>query len=115
PAGSALTPTECALRGMINTCLAFMASSPTGEKCAAVLVTDGPPTKCNLNENVLTSIVADGKTKGVETFALGLPGADLGVLHEYARAGGTNLAVDVSAGSQAFIAALNGIRARVTP
>lgn len=115
PTGLALTPTECALRGMVNECLVYMSSSPSGERCAAVLVTDGTPTQCNLDETMLTAIISDGLAKGVETFALGLPGADIDVLDQYATAGGTQTAVDVSAGSQAFIAALNSIRGRVVP
>jgi hypothetical protein len=37
--GIFLTPTECALRGMINNALSFMAQSPIGEQCVAILVT----------------------------------------------------------------------------
>src|SRR5205823_4507198 len=63
PTGLAFTPTECALRGMINTCLQYHAMSPTGEPCVAVLVTDGTPTQCNTDETALTAIIADGKAK----------------------------------------------------
>jgi hypothetical protein len=106
------TPTECALRGMINTCLQFHATSPSGEQCVAVLITDGTPTTCNADEQTLTQIITDGKSKGIFTYALGLPGADINVLNLYAQAGGTGTAVDVSGGPQAFIAALNAIRSR---
>jgi hypothetical protein len=113
PMGLAFTPTECALRGMINTCLQYHAMSPTGEPCVAVLVTDGTPTQCDLDENNLTAIIADGKAKGVQTYTLGLPGSDINVLNQYAVAGGTGMAVDVSAGPTAFIAALNAIRGKI--
>lgn len=109
----ALTPTECGLRGMINQCLSFMANSPTGEQCVAILVTDGTPTQCSTDATVLQQIVADGHSKGVTTFTLGLPGADLNALNALANAGGTNAAIDVAGGSQAFIAALNNIRQAV--
>lgn len=109
----AFTPTECALRGMINQCLTFMAQSPTGEQCVAILVTDGTPTQCDQNQTNLQAIVADGHAKGVTTFTLGLPGADLNALNALANAGGTNASIDVSGGAQAFIAALNNIRQAV--
>lgn len=109
-----LTPTECALRGMINTCLQFMSSSPTGEKCVAVLITDGAPTTCDTTQADLNSIIADGLTKGVETFVLGLPGADMQVLDGFAAAGGSMKSVDVSAGADAFVQALNAIRGKVS-
>lgn len=110
----ATTPTECGLRGMINRCLAFMASSANGEKCVAVLVTDGSPTQCDMTLANLAQIVADGHAQGVTTFALGLPGADLNFLDSLATAGGTGSAIDVSGGAQAFVAALNSVRARST-
>ena len=113
PQGLAFTPTECALRGMINTCLVYMSQSTTGEKCVAVLVTDGTPTQCNQDENALSQIIADGHSKGVETFTLGLPGADLNVLNQYAQKGGSGAAIDVTAGSAAFVKALNDIRGKV--
>jgi uncharacterized protein YegL len=113
PMGLAFTPTECGLRGMINECLQFQANSPTGEKCVAVLVTDGAPTQCNTDENALTMIITDGHSKGVDTYTLGLPGSDINVLNQYAQAGGTTMAVDVSAGATAFVAALNAIRGKV--
>jgi len=113
PMGLAFTPTECALRGMINQCLQFHANSPTGEKCVAVLVTDGTPTQCNTDETALTQLITDGHAKGVDTYTLGLPGSDINVLNQYAMAGGTDKAVDVSAGAQAFVAALNAIRGKV--
>ena len=109
-----LTPTECALRGMINTCLQFMSSSPTGEKCVAVLVTDGTPTTCDIQETDLEQIITDGHSKGVDTYTLGLPGSDLTTLDAYAMAGGTDKSIDVSGGPQAFIQALNSIRGKVS-
>jgi hypothetical protein len=109
----AFTPTECGLRGMINTCLQFMAQSPVGEQCVAILVTDGTPTQCSQDQTVLQKIVADGHAAGVTTFTLGLPGSDLNALNALAAAGGTNAAIDVSGGSQAFIDALNNIRQAV--
>ena len=110
PMGLAFTPTECGLRGMVNECLTYMAASKSGERCVGVLVTDGTPTQCSLDEAVLTAIIADGKMRGVTTFALGLAGADVTVLNQYATAGGSTAAIDVSGGAASFTAALKKIR-----
>jgi hypothetical protein len=115
PMGLLLTPTECALRGMINTCLQFMSSSASGEKCVAVLVTDGTPTTCDVNETDLEAIITDGAMKGVETYTIGLPGADTPTLDAYAAAGGTMKSIDVTNGDPAaLIAAFNSIRGKVS-
>jgi hypothetical protein len=114
PGSNANTPTECALRGMISTCMAYQAASPTGEKCVAVLVTDGAPSVCDKDQQHLVAIIADGKSKGVDTYTLGLPGADLAVLDTYAQAGGTGAAYDVSAGPSAFVTALVAIRGKIS-
>ncbi len=109
--GVALTPTECGLRGMVNECLTYQAMH--NETCVGILVTDGTPTQCDTNENDLVKIIADGASKGVKTYTLGLPGSDLSVLNQYAVAGGTTAAIDVSGGADAFVAALNSIRKQV--
>jgi hypothetical protein len=108
------TPTECALRGMINTCLQFQSQSATGEQCVGVLVTDGTPTKCNTNQSALAQIVQQGHDLGVTTYVLGLPGSDINFLNQLANVGGTGQAINVSGGSQSFIAALNNIRQAVS-
>jgi hypothetical protein len=112
-----ITPLECGLRGMINACLQFMSQSPKGERCVAVLVTDGntmDPTPCDGNVSDLVQIVTDGKSKGVTTFTLGLQGSDPNFLNQLALAGGSNMSIDASNGPQAFVAALNSIRQAVT-
>jgi hypothetical protein len=108
----ALTPTECGLRGMINTCVSYKASASM--QCVAVLVTDGTPTQCDGTAANLEKLVSDGLAAGVTTFVIGLPGSNITALDGLARAGGTNAAIDVSGGSAAFIAALNKIRGSVS-
>ncbi len=112
PGALNLTPTECGLRGMINECLTYMQSHP-GEQCVALLVTDGNPTLCDGNTANLVNIVSDGKSKGVTTFTLGLPGSTLDFLNQLAQAGGTNSAIDATNAQttqQNFLGALNSIR-----
>jgi hypothetical protein len=118
PAGSPfllLTPTECALRGMIDHCVQHFAA--TGEQCVAILVTDGAPTLCNGDFTQLANIVAAGFDQGVLTFTLGLPGANIAFLDQLAIAGGTDCtpntpgnACDLTAGSTGLIETLNSIR-----
>jgi hypothetical protein len=105
------TPTECALRGMINQCLQHQ--QQTKEQCVAVLITDGTPTSCDTTAQDLVNIVAQGKSQGVTTFALGLTGSDLNFLNQVAQAGGGGQAIDVSGGTSAFLNALNAIRGKV--
>jgi hypothetical protein len=91
-----ITPLECGLRGMIDACLVYSSQSPIGERCVAVLVTDGntmDPTPCDGTVSDLVQIVADGKSKGVDTYTLGLQGS--------------------SGGVQQFVAALNSIRSQI--
>lgn len=121
---SSVTPIEPALRGATNFCLNYQANSTTGEKCIAVLITDGQPDFCDGNVTDLSQIAADALTKGVKTFTVGMDGADFNMLNSIAQAGGTDCtpatmgaadqACDVRAGTQAFVAALNTIRGTVT-
>jgi hypothetical protein len=111
-----LTPTECALRGMITTCAAHMAQ--TGMTCVGILITDGDPTQCNLDFGALVQIAADGyNNQGVRTFVLGMDGANFSLLDPLAQAGGTDCipngpgyACNITGGGSAFIDALNAIR-----
>jgi hypothetical protein len=112
-----ITPLECGLRGMVNVCLQYMSMSPIGERCVAVLVTDGntmDPTPCDANVANLVGIVTDGLNKGVKTFTLGLQGSDPNFLDQIAQAGGTMAHIDASGGVQAFVSALNMIRSSIT-
>jgi hypothetical protein len=106
-------PTECALRGMIDYCLQTRTASMSSERCVVVLITQGGPTQCDMNESNLEAILSDGQTKGVDTFVLGLVGADMQVLNRFAMAGGTSMATDVSSGPTAFLQALDAIRDRI--
>ena len=107
------TPTECGLNGMIQHCLQH--KQATGEQCVGILITDGDPTTCDTNIANLSNIVAAGLQQGVKTFVIRLPGvSNPAGLDQVAAAGGTVAAVDVSAGANAFLAALNAIRQKVS-
>src|SRR5207247_588700 len=66
---------------------------------------------CDTNLANLLKIVSDGYAKGVKSFALGLVSGSLTFVNQVAQAGGTNSAFDVQSGTQAFVAALDAIRA----
>ena len=111
------TPTECGMRGMVDYCKAY--TKQTGVQCVAVLITDGAPTRCSADAQVLTKIALDGKALGVKTFTIGMFGANFILLDALANAGGTDcdpqsasFACDVSQGDT-LLAALNAIRESV--
>jgi hypothetical protein len=113
-----LTPTECALRGMIDHCVEHQAR--TGTQCVAILVTDGQPTLCNGDVAHLVSLVQNGFDQGILTFTLGLPGSNLQFLNQLAQAGGTdcdpngpNFACDLTTNSTGFRDTLERIRGTV--
>lgn len=128
------TPTEGALRGLTTYCLNYNAQqqalldqgaiAPEDKKnCVAILVTDGAPTACNTDTQYLAGIAANAAMNGVMTFAVGMDGADFGVLNAIATAGGgdctpndgdpSNPACDVSGDPAAFLQALKDIRQSV--
>ena len=117
PAGSTMTPIEGALRGGENYCLMYQAQNPA-EKCVVVLITDGAPTSCDQSPATLSGIAADAHSRGVLTFAIGMDGADFGLLDQIATSGGSSCgatpACNVNNGSTSFRAALEKIRTTVT-
>lgn len=95
--GSSGTPIEGALRGAVNFCLQYQASSPTGEKCVVVLITDGAPNGCAEDQATLAGIAADGYAKaGIMTFAIGMDGADFTLLDAIAVAGHSDCTPNVT-------------------
>lgn len=125
--GGGNTPIEGALRGVTQYCAAFKndpVANPGGEECVAVLITDGQPTECNVDHNVLVGIVADAYANHeVMTFAIGMEGADFNLLDRIGEAGHGDCTPDpadptwacnVSTGGTTFIDALDQIRNMVT-
>lgn len=121
------TPIEGALRGVTSFCARFKqdaVSNPDGEDCIAVLVTDGVPTWCSNDSNLLTGIVADAFAQhSVRTFTIGMSGADFNLLDRLAQAGNgdctpdpadSSWACNVSSGGTSFTEALKAIRETVT-
>lgn len=113
------TPLEGALRGATGFCLAYNAANPNAS-CVAVLITDGAAEDCDARSAAqLASIAADAAQRDVITFAAGMQGADFAVLDAIGQAGGGDcdpstpgFACDLTADSDAFAAALKGIRDR---
>jgi hypothetical protein len=123
PGNGGGTPLEGAIRGAINFCLQYQATSPTGEKCVPVIITDGAPRGCNEDHAFLVSIVTEAWNNAqLVTFAIGMDGADFGLMNALAVAGHSdctptvpgNEACNVTTGGQSFTDALNLIRNTVT-
>lgn len=110
------TPTECGLNGMIDACNAFRQQPQNaGIECVGLLITDGQPTECNGDINYLSGLLSTAATNGMKTFVLGLPGSNITTLNQFAQAGGTGTAIDLTGGTSvtAIIDALNTIRTKV--
>lgn len=118
PDGSG-TPIEGALRGVTDFCKQYQASHE-GVQCVSVLVTDGKPELdgCEHDTAKLAAIAKAANDAGVTTFAVGLKGADFGLLDEIARKGGapdcdtasSAYACNVSSGASKLADALTSIR-----
>lgn len=68
-------------------------------RTVVVLVTDGLPTTCNTDVTAIANLAKDARdTKGVLTYAIGMPGSDEAQLDAIAAAGGTEEAFLASAG-----------------
>lgn len=116
------TPIEPALKGMTSFCTQFQAQHPD-EECVGVLISDGAPTQCALEQNVLISIAQNAyDTANVKTFTVGMAGADFNLLNQIAMWGGTDCtpsdpndgyACDVSSG-MTLIQAFEAIRKVIT-
>jgi Mg-chelatase subunit ChlD len=121
------TPTEGALRGATSFCAKFKAdtvANPDREDCAVVLMTDGQPNACMVNDGPGLAKIAKNAydTSQVMTFTVGMTGADFTVLNQISQAGHTDCtpsdptsyACDVTSGGNSFIDALALIRGTVT-
>lgn len=90
PSQGLFTPIEPALRGMTSFCDDYQTNNPD-EECVGVLITDGSPTACNLDPNVLIGIAQDAyDNSDVKTFAVGMLGSDFNLLDPIAMWGGTD-------------------------
>lgn len=117
------TPIEPALRGLTKYCTEYKENPENdGENCVAVLITDGQPTECSLQDDTLTGIVSTAfDSSEIITFGVGMEGADFILLDQIAKAGGapdcdttsTSYSCDVSGGTT-LLQALELIRDYVT-
>jgi len=85
------TPTEAALSGAIEFATGYQMGGEAGEQVVVILVTDGEPTACNQNINVIKGYAQDGfDNNGILTFAVGLAGSNENQMNQIAQSGGTN-------------------------
>jgi hypothetical protein len=112
------TPTSAALRGAILHASDWASQNP-GHVAIAVLATDGDPTSCETDLNVINGIAANGLTgtPSIRTFVIGV-GGSVGALNGIAAAGGTQAAFMIDQDpnvEQAFLDALNTIQGQALP
>jgi hypothetical protein len=111
--GTAMVP---ALQGAVQYARDNM-SQHHDSKTVVLLVTDGLPTECNSNVPDVEATAMMGLTglPSVQTFVIGI-GIDLTTLDGFAKAGGSDKAFSVEAGSaSALVDALNAIRSQALP
>lgn len=86
-----ITPTEAALSGAVEFARNHQMGGEAGEQLVVILVTDGEPTACNQNINVIKGYAEDGfNNDGILTFAVGLAGSNENQMNQIAQSGGTN-------------------------
>ncbi|MCB9588756.1 MAG: VWA domain-containing protein [Polyangiaceae bacterium] len=86
PTGS--TPTEAALRSIVNYTTAQAAARP-GRTMVGVLITDGQPSGCSSNNTTLNNIIRNHfNNTGIPTFIIGMTGASFGSLEAWANGAG---------------------------
>jgi hypothetical protein len=81
------TPTSAALAGAVAWAKQGKAARPN-EEFAVVFMTDGEPTSCDTNVTNIAAIAADGLTKGVRTYVVGVEGLSNATCQQIATAGG---------------------------
>lgn len=95
-----LTPMEAALAGAEQYALAFQSAAEAGERMVVVLLTDGEPTACNENINVIAQYAADAYAQGeILTFAVGLQGSNESQMNTIAQAGQTGAGYFIGSGN----------------
>jgi hypothetical protein len=108
-----LTPMEAALAGAEVWALAQQMSAETGRRVVVVLLTDGLPTACSEDINVIKSYAANAYAQAeILTFAVGLQGSAEAQMDQIAVAGGTSHGYFIGAGNaeEDLLAALKDIQ-----
>jgi hypothetical protein len=107
------TPTYPALDGTLQLAASDYASSPN-DFYAAILVTDGDPTKCEESTHEIAKLALDAWLNyGIRTYTIGMEGASISALDTIANAGGTRQAFVVRSGENVEQDLLNALLAIV--
>ncbi|MCA9625773.1 MAG: VWA domain-containing protein [Myxococcales bacterium] len=110
PAGA--TPLSAALDGALQFTASVLDQKPN-ERAAVVLVTDGDPSDCHLDEAYFVNQAGAAYAgRGILTFAIGLEGSNPGLMNAIASAGGTGQGFFIGTGTfqDDLVAALQTIR-----
>jgi len=106
------TPMSAALGGAEKWAAAYQ-TAHLGEKTVVVLVTDGEPSDCELQINVIAGLALKAKnSNGILTYAVGLVGSKQATMDAIAAAGGTSKGILIGNGnaSAELLAALKVIQ-----
>jgi hypothetical protein len=94
PGGS--TPTYPALDGALSWAETNQAANPNAIY-VVVLVTDGEPTVCDINNNDIAALADNAYiNNGIRTYTIAMAGANVSALDQIAKAGGTGKAFVIS-------------------
>jgi len=115
PGGSG-TPMYAALAGALYRVRAELEVSPA-QHAVILLVTDGEPQGCAVGPAAIEQLAADGASEGINTYAIGLEGADEVTLGNIAEAGGSGQALMVGSAdlNTELLTALDEIRTVAMP
>jgi hypothetical protein len=112
-----LTPMSAALAGATSWAANHQQNGgETGEVSVVILLSDGTPSSCDVNNANIVNIAANAfNNDDVMTFAVGLQGSNEGLMHQIAAAGGTQMAYIIGNGNaeQQLLAALQAIQQTV--
>jgi len=98
------TPLYGALKGTYDWVIPYQQSNPT-HRTIVVLASDGSPNTCPSAQNTapeLASLAEQAFNAGIETYVIGMAGANMNILHAIAYAGGSDQAYDISFNAALF-------------
>lgn len=107
------TPTWGALKGALSAATAYQDAHPK-DKVILVLATDGGPNSCpdNTIEGIANLAKSARNYNGVQTYVIGVQGADIPSINKIAAAGGTGASYDITNDISQFAATIADIRSK---
>lgn len=109
-ATGSVSPTYGALQSSLMFAIDRKTNNPT-RHVIVVLMTDGPPTACELDWAQIIMLVDNAfDSDGMKTYVIALAGSPVSILDQVALAGGTSEAYDVTDNTSLILEAMQAIR-----